>query len=268
MRAALTSVFQVCYPDMPKIANHEYFQSFFKAKRSMTVPIPKPDKLETWDLDIVMHHLQHHYTNNDELPTYELQKKAIVLTCIATIWRPRSDVGRIQERDITFAKDDADQVTGVTLVVRQPKEAQSKYSRYGVMKDSPLCPVKTLFDYIQRTKELRAELPEDHTIWLASLKQENLITAALPATVAGYVREVMAEAGLNTHLHTPHTLRSATSTKAIQKGSTVLDVKLHANWSLNSQTFERYYLKPTHQESRGARLLNVIFPGPTENYTT
>ena len=33
------------------------------------------------------------------------------------------------------------------------------------------------------------------TIWLASLKQENWLAAALPATVTGYVREMMTETG-------------------------------------------------------------------------
>src|ERR1700759_860964 len=108
--------------------------------------MPQPEKLETWDLNIILHHMEQNYADNDELYIYELEKKAIVLTCIATIWRPRSDVGRIQARDITFAKNEDDQWTGVTLFVHQPKEAQSRYSRYGVMNSSKLCPVKTLWD--------------------------------------------------------------------------------------------------------------------------
>ena len=129
-------------------------------------------------------------------------------------------------------------------------------------------PVKILWLYIQRIKDSRATLPEHHTIWLPSLKQETWFAAALPATVAGYVREMMTETGLHTQLYTPHTLTSATSTKAIQNSNTVIDVKMHANWSLDSQTFEKYYLKPTHLESRSAKLLHSIFPRTTEDYTT
>jgi hypothetical protein len=121
MRAALSSVFIDLHPNMPTIASHGYFKSFFKAKRSTTVPIPKPEKLETWDLDIIIHHMEQYYEKDEELSIYDLQKKTIVLTCIATIWRPRSDVGRLQLKNITFARDDNEQLTGVTLFVTYPK---------------------------------------------------------------------------------------------------------------------------------------------------
>ncbi|KAH8550455.1 hypothetical protein BGW37DRAFT_427467, partial [Umbelopsis sp. PMI_123] len=117
IQVALTTVLQVLYPDRTKLANHEFFQSFFKAKTRTTVNMTKTEKLETWDLNIIITHLQTRYTNNDELPTYELQKKAIIQTFIATIWRPRSDVGRIQERGIAFTKDGNHRLTwGCVLI--------------------------------------------------------------------------------------------------------------------------------------------------------
>ncbi|KAG1529606.1 hypothetical protein G6F51_014095 [Rhizopus arrhizus] len=42
----------------------------------------------------------------------------------------------------------------------------------------------------------------------------------------------------------PHSIRSASSTKATVKGMSKKKVKEHAHWSLNTDTFEKRYLKP------------------------
>lgn len=42
-----------------------------------------------------------------------------------------------------------------------------------------------------------------------------------------------------------HSRRSAASTKAVTKGNSILIVKKHTNWSLNLNTFEPFYYKPS-----------------------
>ncbi|KAG1170662.1 hypothetical protein G6F70_000992 [Rhizopus microsporus] len=43
---------------------------------------------------------------------------------------------------------------------------------------------------------------------------------------------------------------------------------MHANWSLNSDTLEKYYYKPRDQHQRGRILTTKIFENATENRTT
>lgn len=63
---------------------------------------------------------------------------------------------------------------------------------------------------------------------------------ASPSTVANWVKEVMALAGINTTQFKAH----STSTKAYMTGIGVPKLKKHVNWSLCTDTFERYYLRP------------------------
>jgi hypothetical protein len=77
--------------------------------------------------------------------------------------------------------------------------------------------------------------------------------------VAGIVRQMMQAAGIDTDIFSPHSIRAASSTKAVQKGDSIKAVKIHANWSLNADTFERFYLKPTHQESQKCQDHRVNF---------
>ncbi|KAJ1957380.1 hypothetical protein IWQ62_005101, partial [Dispira parvispora] len=53
----------------------------------------------------------------------------------------------------------------------------------------------------------------------------------------------MAEAGINTNLFSPHTIRSASATKAKLLGFTEDVILRAANWA-NAQTFYKFYYQP------------------------
>ncbi|KAG1053846.1 hypothetical protein G6F41_014225 [Rhizopus arrhizus] len=77
----------------------------------------------------------------------------------------------------------------------------------------------------------------------------------------------MKNAGINTKTYKPHSLRSASSTKAVENGIPLTNVKHHGNWSQQAFTFEKYYLKPTAAKATSTNIANSIFL-PTENITT
>ncbi|KAG1438292.1 hypothetical protein G6F56_012699 [Rhizopus delemar] len=120
---------------------------------------------------------------------------------MATMWRPRSDIGKLQHQDILFVQDDEGKLKGVTLKAREQKEIESKESKLGTIEETNICPVQSL-------------------------------------------------------------------TKALTNGASLNTVKLHANWSLKSDTLEKYYYKPGNQHERGRILTNSIFETDTEKRTT
>lgn len=68
------------------------------------------------------------------LSLYDLQQKLVLLLCLHTLWRPRSDIGRLQFRDtiLRYSKTDHS-VAGVVLHIRIPKEAQQKTMYLGLV---------------------------------------------------------------------------------------------------------------------------------------
>jgi hypothetical protein len=78
-------------------------------------------------------------------------------------------------------------------------------------------------------------------------------------TLANWIKKEMEEAGIDTNIFKAHSIRSASNTKAVQNGHSIQAVKEHANWSLTSNTFERYYYKPTAQASSSTAITNSIF---------
>jgi hypothetical protein len=178
------------------------------------------------------------------------------------MWRPRSDTGALPYRDISFQYekvDNTDEIRSMIIHSRQPKVASQKSMQLGILQDSKLCPVRTLLAFVQKSVQYRQHLPEDHTLFLSYLGiDEKPKSPIRQSTVANLIQTEMKKAGIETRFKA-HSIRSAASTKAVQRGSSIQAVKQHANWSLTSNTFERYYYKPTAQASASASIINSIF---------
>jgi hypothetical protein len=66
----------------------------------------------------------------------------------------------------------------------------------------------------------------------------------------------MGDAGVDTAIYKAHSIRSASSTKAVEAGHSIQEVKDHANWSRNSNTMEKYYYKPTAQKAKSTEIIS------------
>ena len=92
------------------------------------------------------------------LQLYELQQKVMLLLCIHTMWRPRSDIGRLQHRDVYILKDQVSKkAEGITLQIRKPKESQQKYIKLGFLpgeEQTEVCVVTMLILFLETTKSL------------------------------------------------------------------------------------------------------------------
>ncbi|KAG1439349.1 hypothetical protein G6F57_019453 [Rhizopus arrhizus] len=70
-------------------------------------------------------------------------------------------------------------------------------------------------------------------------------------TVAQWTTNSLTAAGIDPDKFTAHLIRAAASIYAVQQGASIREVKIHANWSLNADTFEKYYLRPANRRQQG-----------------
>ncbi|KAG1466195.1 hypothetical protein G6F56_004736 [Rhizopus delemar] len=263
MRSAIASVYRVMHEDKPRLASNRGILNFFAAKRRTDTRPPNfsqeiYEMIKKWGL-------------TETMDLQMLQQKTILLITMATMWRPRSDIGKLQHQDILFVQDDEGKLKGVTLKARAPKEIESKESKLGTIEETNICPVQTLWIFCQKTEALGVKLPKNHTVFLANIlgeKNGEPAHSASPVTIANWVKDSLTKAGVDTAIFKAHSLRSASSTKALTNGASLNTVKLHANWSLKSDTLEKYYYKPGNQHERGRILTNSIFETDTEKRTT
>lgn len=204
------------------------------------------------------------------LKLVSLQQKTILLITIASMWQPRSDIGKLQCRDIIFKHNDQGLPIWVTMIVRFPKEVGTKISRLSALEDLKLCPLYIFCQLCKRTRHLCEGLPEDYTMFLTNILQAkvNKIHSASPVTIANWIKWDLKQAVIDTTKFKAHYLRSASSIKAVTKGAFIQAIKMHATWSLNGGMFKKYYFKPRDQYSCGLDEMKTIFETNTENRTT
>lgn len=185
----------------------------------------------------------------------------MVWLAIATMMRPRSDLGSLQFRDTHIIYDKNNEVIGATLIYREPKEQQWKTPKLGALdpKSKEKCPVKLLDLFLQRTKPLRDDLDEDRALFLAFIEDDNKRRPIQPGTATSWIQAVMTGAGIDTEVYKAHSIRSAASTWAVKHGHKVDQTKDHANWSRNSDTFKKYYYKPLTRFKESTEIASTIF---------
>lgn len=132
-RSALASVLNVIYPKRSPIAEVSDVSQFFNSKRRLVVSIPKETQTKTWDLDILTKQILQNLSPS-QLSLYDLQQKLSLLLCMHTLWRRRSDIGRIQYRDVLLKFKDGN-FEGVSIHVREPEDAQQKTSQLGILQE-------------------------------------------------------------------------------------------------------------------------------------
>lgn len=258
IRSAIGSVYKHIYPREVKIAENNQNKEYFAAKKRSRVNIPKLTKLEIWDSDMIVKFILEKWERNGDLNLKDLQLKTIGLLCLATMARPRSDIGRLKKKDIKFRYKDSI-LESVIIHFRETKESQVKTAILGKIEEEGLCPVQTLWEFKERTEVLRKKLPEEHTLFLGYILDPEKVVSIRPATLANWVKQLMKKAGVPED-YPPHSIHAAASTKAVEKGNSIKEVKKHANWSLNTNTFyEDYYYKPTARSSSSTRINNSIF---------
>ncbi|KAG1440292.1 hypothetical protein G6F56_011983 [Rhizopus delemar] len=154
LRSAITSVFKVLHPYQPTLADQQLIANFFKAKRRTETRIPSVSQLKTWDLTLINNFIRKTMSESQNLTLTTLQQKTILLVGMATMGRPRSDLGRMQYQDIQF-KYQKSSVVGVTIHFREPKESQVKTTQLGILADKSICPTSTLLLFKEKSEHLR-----------------------------------------------------------------------------------------------------------------
>ena len=88
-----------------------------------------------------------------------------------------------------------------------------------------LCPVRSLTMYIERTKVLRGD---NNRLFVSFIKPHRAVTSS---TIARWLKEVMAAAGIDTSTFKAHSARGASTSTASMQGVTTQDILSAADWS-------------------------------------
>ena len=126
-------------------------------------------------------------------------------------------------------------------VLKKSKQGQTlPRTRFDTFEDDPsLCPTNCLTTYIKRTKRWRNE-GKVTQLFLSRISPH---APVLKPTIASWVKELLADAGIDTSTYQAHSTRSAGTSKAKELGVPLEDIVKQGNWT-NKTTFERFYFRP------------------------
>ncbi|XP_062591128.1 uncharacterized protein LOC134252662 [Saccostrea cucullata] len=200
---------------------------------------PLPRYKETWDVDKVLNYFIS-LPSNEELSLKLLSKKLAMLLAIAAPKRV-SEIARLDKGFMQVIP------SGVKFLLpglsKTQRDCSSKEVFYARFPDhEKLCVVECLLEYLHRTKTFRTL--NEHSgdpILRSVIKPHKGLTAN---TVSNWIRDVMAMAGIDTAKFKPHSARSASTSKAFKKGTSVNEVLEMADWS-HAGTFYKFYCRST-----------------------
>ena len=197
---------------------------------------PKPKHVFIWDVEDVLTYLRS-LPPNSELDLKMLTQKTAFLMSLCSIHR---------SSELTILDRNSMAVSNGKIIFALP--GLVKHSRQGKpnndleivahLGEETLCPVKTLKIYLDRTKDLITLSPSSKLI-RSFIKPHDAITTP---TLARWLIEVMAAAGIDTTTFKAHSIRAAGSSKAKVLGLSLKDILRRGNWS-NESTWQTFYHK-------------------------
>ena len=211
--------------------------------------VSKPRKDHIWDVSTVIDFLSK-WDSNSKLSLLRLGAKLACLIMLTTMRRQidlcQLDVKMISWNDqksvCTFHLPTPTKTCNLRTKKFHAKNLQNlvlhemRYDRFSPRSDLNVCPIRCLKEYIRHTATLRQE----HTkLFIITCEP---FSPAKSGTLCRWVKMIMDLSGIDVSAFGPHSIRSATSSKAWETGVSLDSIMKRAGWS-SQNTFIDHYLR-------------------------
>ena len=227
-KTAVAHVLRMKYQHIPQ---HPSVIKFFKGSFNLTHPLPKLSFV--WDVQIMFKYFRSLGDNRQISDKYLSQKLLILLLLLGgqrlnDVFHFTIDRMIISSTSATFSPE---------VVLKHPKPGRKlDIFEYRAYSDPKLCVVECVKEYIHRRND-RVD-KEQQRLFITYRKPYR--TASVD-TLRRWIRETFAETSLIKNF-TPHSCRSASTTKAFNVSLDILDILRKTCWN-NVKTFLQHYKK-------------------------
>ncbi len=202
-----------------------------------------------------MDHLQN-MADNEDLSLLYLTKKVAMLAALVTGSRCQT-LHTLRRDRMTDNGDCFCCNTPLTLKTSKPDDREQVIHLPKYV-NKKLCVYSAVKHYKDRTEPLRK--PNSQQLFIISRAP---YTPAARDTVSGWIKAVMADAGIDTSLYTTHSTRKASTSQAADVAVPIGTIMKAAGWS-NSHTFARFYRLPITEHDTFANA--VLRPAPMTHH--
>jgi site-specific recombinase XerD len=192
---------------------------------------PQPRYKDTWDVSLLVRHIQRVWPDNSALSDEEIRNKAMVLLRLSLLARS-SDIARALMPSFT--------PQGMLVSFESPKETRASITTAPLpvnsAPDTSVCPVSAVQEWISRSKDWRSN-QESRFLFLRLDPSHAPLSSQ---RVAKVTMDLMRSAGIDVKQFKAASTRSAAATKALDAGCEVDSVMKLGRWSSRS-VFDKFY---------------------------
>ncbi len=243
-RSALSSIMFSCQGD--SVGNHKWVKRLMKGVFLEKPSLPRYQV--TWDVSKVLDLLKT-WALNDLLLLKFLTFKLVMLMGLLSGQRVQT-LHLMDIRNIEFRNSVVIIRIGDLIKQSRPGFHIAEITLPAYEKDKNLCVYNTLLQYLKRTRYLR----ENHSKLLISYRTP--FDKISKASVGRWLKETMFLAGVDTGVFGPHSVRSASVSRANLRNVPISTIIRTAGWASECM-FRKYYDKPVSDaEIFGRSILN------------
>ena len=230
-RSSLSCILNI---DGKPVGEHPLVTRFLRGTFNLRPAIPKSKAI--WDPEILLNYLK------TLSPVKELKFKDLSRKSVALLWLLSGQRGQsmkcIDIRNIKITKNRLQIHYGDLLKTTRPGFQQEPINLKAYAPDRRICIVTVLNEYLRKRQALAPKICTQ--LFISIQKPFNPVTTN---TISRWVKELMHDAGINTDMFTPHSIRSASTSAAKRTGTPLNTILSAAGWTQES-TFRKYYNKP------------------------
>ncbi|XP_062601222.1 uncharacterized protein LOC134262915 [Saccostrea cucullata] len=228
-RSAVSSLLSLCGKE--NFGSHTLIKRYLKGVFVKRPTLPKYTC--TWDVSIVINYLKTLFPLS-ELSLKLLSCKTLMLLALLTGQRGQT-LHLLTVDDVVVGNDHVEIRYSSLLKTSKPGKHVNNV-KFPMYVEKELCIVRTLCDYLERTKFIR----QDKKLFISTMKPHKGVSRD---TISRWIRDTMEMSGIDISKFCPHSTRAA-ATSAAHKAGVPIDIIMEkAGWS-NASTFRRFYNKP------------------------
>lgn len=213
------------------VGEHKLIVNFMKGVSKLRPAAPRYSV--TWNPDLVLSYIQTWDTKNCDLK--KLSLKLVSLLALSTGQRVQS-LASIKVSDIVWTTPIQIKLSKVLKTTSITKSNPVLVLPYFTQFE--LCPARTLLQYRDSTHAIRND---SDLLFLSIAKPHKPVGSQ---TLSKWLVNVLKLAGVDTGIFHAHSFRHASTSKASNQGVNIDTILKRVGWSMESQTFAKYYKRP------------------------
>lgn len=198
-----------------------------------------PRYKDTWDVNILINYLRSLPENKDL--TLRILSMKLAILFLLLLGQRLQTLTVLDTRNILVTDAQIRVAFGDLLKNSRPNYHLAPQILKAYPNEKKLCIVQTYNFFLEKTKQLRGE---STAVFLRTTKP---YTPAKKDTMANWIRFGMSQAGIDTKEFRPHSIRSASTSKAAAKNLPIADIMKAAGWS-SPDTFLKFYHKSVQEQ--------------------